>query len=119
MKIGDLVVGLFQMAGAACLLFLPTAAFAPEGYGRAAFGCLFFAGFLTNAIVGVNRVMDALFGEGGLILDYGRYLESRYARVYRGRPVGTRLRSTRPSARLRARGAKPRFRGRGCRRLGG
>jgi hypothetical protein len=119
MKTGDLLVGLFQVFGGLGLLFVPYGMVIPEGNYRAAVALALLVACAVNGWQGGRRVMEALFGDEGLLLDFGRHLELRYVRrERRDRPPGERVRTTNPSRKLRDRGAEPRFRCRFRRRAG-
>jgi hypothetical protein len=68
---------------------------------------LFLIAVMT--VGGVSRLMEALFGEGGLLCDLGR--TGTLLRVKNDRAEGLRVRVTHPSAALVARGAVGRVRG--------
>src|SRR5688572_27310399 len=112
MKTQMFLSGLAQLVASLALAFVPYGQLIGPGPGRVvAFVVAMVLGFV-NARVGTLKMAEALFGEGGLVLDVERAGAGADARLARLRPVGTRLRLTCPSAKLRERGATRRFRGR-------
>lgn len=105
MKIEQLVAGLCLVGTVVATWFLPVGTF-----HWAAVVALTACNIVTMWN-GVQWVMEALFGDEGLVLDFGRWLELRDVREARAKsPRERRFRSTNPSARLVRRGAERRVR---------
>ncbi len=105
MKTTTLAVGLLQAFGAV--------GFAYWGFHSESvwLSLLWAVGGAVNGFFGVQNVMEALFGDEGLICDLTRYWDRSTARADRAAgPRGRGLRLSHPSPALQQRGAERRLR---------